>query len=137
MKDDKFNEMAKVKKKKKNGFITFTVSDHLLESVMKHIYMQDLDRPPNNKQRKIVFKDFCGLDKSEKLSVVGKLIGRQSKVNEEAIYQCMLDINEIGKKITIGSLAKLLKCSSRTIHRNMSKELKQEKDILNRDNEKI
>ncbi len=137
MKDDKFNEMAKVIAYKKNGFITFTISDHLLESVMKHIYMQDLDRPPNNKQRKIVFKDFCGLDKSEKLSVVGKLIGRQSKVNEEAIYQCMLDINEIGKKITIGSLAKLLKCSSRTIHRNMSKELKQEKDILNRDNEKI
>ncbi len=137
MPNDKFNEMAKVIAYKKNGFITFNVSDSLLDSVIKHIYMQDLDRPPNNKQRKIVFKDFCGLDKSEKLSVVGKLVGRQSKVNEEVIYQCMLDINEIGRKITIGSLAKLLKCSSRTIHRNMSKELKQEKDILNRNNEKI
>ena len=37
----------------------------------------------------------------------------------------------------ITNIAKELKCSSRTIHRNMSKELKQEKDILNRNNEKI
>ena len=40
--------------------------------------MQDLDRPPNNKLRKIVFKDFCGLDTKEKLSIVGKLVGRSS-----------------------------------------------------------
>jgi len=53
------------------------------------------------------------------------------------IYQSMLDINEKGKNITITNIAKELKCSSRTIHRNMSKELKQEKDILNRNNEKI
>jgi len=30
-----------------------------------------------------------------------------------------------------------LKCSSRTIHRNMSQELKKEKDLLNVENEKI
>jgi len=49
----------------------------------------------------------------------------------------MLDLNEIGEKITIKHIAKLLKCSSRTIHRNMSEELKKEKDILNIENEKI
>ena len=99
--------------------------------------MQDLERPPKNKLRKVVFKDSTGLSKVEKLKIVGKLIGRKSNIDEEIIYQCMLDLNEKGEKITIGRLAGLLNCSSRTIHRNMSKELKQEKDLLNIENEKI
>jgi transcriptional antiterminator len=45
----------------------------------------------------------------------------------------MLELNNIGKKITISKLAKLLKCSSRTIHRNMSQILKTEKHLLNSD----
>ena len=45
--------------------------------------------------------------------------------------------NDMDEKITISKLAKLLKCSSRTIHRNMSIELKNEKDILNIQLEKI
>ena len=137
MEDDKFNELAKVIAYKKNGFITFTVSNSLLDNVIRHIYMQDLDRPPNNKLRKIVFKDFCGLDTKEKLSIVGKLVGRSTLIEEELIYQSMLDIADKKEKITINKLAKILKCSSRTIHRNMSLELKKEKDILNIDNEKI
>ena len=99
--------------------------------------MQDLERPPKNKLRKIVFKDGCGLDKSQKLSIVGKLVGRKMKVDEEAIYQCMIDLHDIGKKITISKLASLLNCSSRTIHRNMSNQLKDEKNLLNIENEKI
>ena len=43
----------------------------------------------------------------------------------------MLDINELSKKITITRLADLLSCSVRTIHRNMSNELKKEKELLN------
>ncbi len=122
---------------KRNNFVTFDISDKLVNSVVNNVYMQDLERPPKNRLRKVVFKDFCGLTKSEKLSIVGSLIGRKSIVNEEAIYQCMLDLSDIGEKITIQKLAKILKCSSRTIHRNMSKELKQEKDLLNIENEKI
>jgi len=137
MKDDKFNEMAKIIAYKKNGFITFNISDHLLNNVIKHIYMQDLDRPPNNKLRKIVFKDFCGLDLREKLVIVGKLAGRSAIIDEGIIYQVMLDISDKKETITIKKIAEILKCSSRTIHRNMSLELKKEKDILNIDNEKI
>ena len=36
------------------------------------------------------------------------------------------------KKITIGRIAGLLDCSSRTIHRNMCEELKREKELLNK-----
>jgi DeoR/GlpR family transcriptional regulator of sugar metabolism len=43
----------------------------------------------------------------------------------------MLDINDTGNKITIRWMAELLGVSQRTVHRNMSKELKHEKQILN------
>ena len=137
MDKNKFDQLATVITYKPNGFITFSVSNLMLNSVIDSIYMQDLERPPNNKLRKVVFKDGTGLSKIEKLKIVGQLIGRKCVVSEEAIYQCMLDLHEAGKNITIGSLADLLKCSSRTIHRNMSIELKKEKDLLNIENEKI
>ena len=132
----KFDELATVITYKPNGFTTFSVSDLMLNSVINSIYMQDLERPPKNKLRKVVFKDSTGLSKVEKLKIVGQLIGRKS-IQEERIYQHMLHINDMNEKITISKLAKLLKCSSRTIHRNMSKELKQEKNLLNIENEKI
>jgi hypothetical protein len=44
----------------------------------------------------------------------------------------MLDLNDLGKKITIVGIAGLLNCSSRTIHRNMCEELKREKELLNK-----
>ena len=134
---DKFKQLAEVICHKPNGFVTFNVSEKQFDFLVSDVFLTDLDRPPNNKLRKVVFKDGSGLDKSQKLSIVGKLIGRKSMIDEEAIYQCMLDLNDMGKKITIGRIAGLLDCSSRTIHRNMSDELKKEKDILNIDNEKI
>jgi hypothetical protein len=133
----KFDQLATVITHKPNGFTTFSVSNLILNSVIDSIYMQDLERPPKNKLRKVVFKDGTGLSKVEKLKIVGKLIGRKSVINEESIYQCMIALNDDGNKITIARLALLLNCSSRTIHRNMSKELKQEKDLLNIENEKI
>jgi len=133
----KFNKLASVITHKPNGFTTFNISNLMLNSVINSIYMQDLERPPKNKLRKVVFKDGSGLSKIQKLKIVGQLIGRKTIIDEEAIYQCMIDIHDNGKKITIEKLSKLLKCSSRTIHRNMSKELKKEKDLLNIENEKI
>ena len=137
MDKNKFDQLAEVITHKPNGFTTFSVSNSMLNSVINSIYMQDLERPPKNKLRKVVFKDSTGLSKIEKLKIVGQLIGRKSMIDEEAIYQCMIDLNDDGKKITIGRIAGLLDCSSRTIHRNMSDELKKEKDLLNIENEKI
>ena len=132
----KFNELAEIITYKPNGFTTFNVSNLMLNNVVNSVYMQDLERSPKNKMRKVVFKDGTGLSKIEKLKIVGKLIGRKS-INEESIYKCMMNLNHDGAKITIAKLAKTLNCSSRTIHRNMSTELKQEKNLLNIENEKI
>ena len=133
---DKFKELSAVICHKPNGFVTFNIPQELLDKVIQDVFMQDLEKPPKNKLRKVVFKDSTGLDRKQKLSIVGQLIGRKS-IEEERIYQCMLDLNDNGKKITISKIAKLLQCSSRTIHRNMSTELKKEKDVLNIQLEKI
>ena len=43
----------------------------------------------------------------------------------------MLYINDLNKKITISGIAKGLNVSTRTIYRNMTEELKREKELLN------
>ena len=114
-----------------NGFVTFNVSEQLLQNMMYEVSLKDLEEPPNNKQRKIIFKDNCQLTLNEKLSIVGKIIGKTKRVNESDIYDAMLYINDLNKKITISKLAEHFGCTTRTIHRNMSNELKKEKELLN------
>ncbi len=115
---------------KENGFVTFFISDRKLQAMIDNVF-QNGGEPPVNKKRKILFKDYSGLTPNEKMSIVGTLIGRSSRVDGEAIYQCMLDINDYGKKITWSRVAGLLNCSTRTIQRNINDALKQEKQILN------
>ena len=115
---------------KENGFVTFFIKNKTLNNMIQDVFDQGGD-PPANKLRKVVFKPYSGLDLSGKLKIVGQLIGRSSNVDDEAIYQCMLDLNDTNKKITWGRVAGLLDCSTRTIYRNLNKQLKNEKLILN------
>ncbi len=128
---DDFNDLAKHVCNKNSGFVTFTINSHSLNSIVYEVSMLDLEQPPKNKLRKIIFRDSSGLSTKEKMVIVGAMVGKGKKIHEDDIYQCMLDINELGKKITITRLADLLKCSARTIHRNMGNELKKEKELLN------
>ena len=114
---------------KDNGFVTFFIKQRLLDEMIKDVIAQGGD-PPANKLRKVVFKPYSGLDLSGKLKIVGQLIGRSS-IDKEMIYDTMLDLNDMGKKITISRIAGLLDCSTRTIHRHMCDDLKREKQILN------
>ena len=116
---------------KPNGFTTFTMNKWNIARLVYEVSVLDLEEPPRNKLRKIIFKPNCGLDKSEKLSIVGKLIGRMNGVKKEDIYSSMLLMNDSDEKITIAKLADSLKCTPRTIHRRMCSELKQVKEELN------
>ena len=115
---------------KPNGFVTFNINKWNIARLVYEISCLDLEEPPRNKLRKVIFKIGCGLTKSEKLSVVGKLIGRSS-VTKEDIYEAMITKNHCNEKITISWLAKILKVTPRTIHRRMCNELKKEKEKLN------
>ena len=128
---DDFMKIAEVVGNKEHGFISFNIHSELLRKMVYDVSMCDLEEPPKNKLRKVIFKPFTRISKEEKLRVVGELIGRTKRVHADDIYECMIDLNDMGKKITIGRIAGLLDCSSRTIHRNMCAELKREKELLN------
>ena len=134
-----FSELASVITHKSNGFTTFNLSVNMLKEIINDIYLQDLDQPPKNKIRKIVFKDGCGLSVKEKLSIVGQIIGRGKAITQEDIYEAMIWVyHETPGAITINKIAKVLGCTPRTIHRNMGEELRREKQELNKMyNEKI
>ena len=134
---DQFMVVAEILAHKPNGFTSFAIHSDLLRKIVYEVSMLDLDEPPKNKLRKVVFKYGSKLSKEEKLSIVGELIGRSKRIHADDIYQCMLELNELNNKITIAKLADILKCTTRTIHRNMCTELKREKELLNKQNETL
>ena len=116
---------------KENGFITFNINKWNVARLIDDLSVVDLEHPPTNKLRKIIFKWDCGLTKSEKLSIVGQLIGKMNGIDKSDIYEAMTQINYEGYKIIISKLAKMLNVTPRTIYRHMNNELKQEKERLN------
>jgi len=128
---DMFDDLVDIICYKPNGFVSFNISAASIERIMHEVYMSDLDKPPTNKLRKVVFKPFTGLTKEQKLSIVGSLIGVTNKIHADDIYACMIDINDTGQKITIRRISELLGVSNRTVHRHMCQDLKREKELLN------
>jgi hypothetical protein len=116
---------------RQNGFVTFNINRWNVARLIDDLSVVDLEHPPTNKLRKIVFKWNCGLTKSEKLSIVGKLIGKMNGIDKSDIYEAMIQINYEGYKIIISKLAKMLNVTPRTIYRHMNDELKKEKQRLN------
>ena len=128
---DEFADLAKYIAERQHGFVSFNVSAQLLDKVIYEVNMSDLERPPNNKLRKVIFKPFSGLTKEQKLSIVGQLVGQSPRIQPDDIYAVMVDMHDNKQKITIRKLSELLKVSSRTVHRHMCQDLKKEKELLN------
>ena len=133
---DRFEDIANVIANKDHGFITFTIPSQLLKRIIYEVSMCDLEEPPKNKLRKVIFKPTT-LSKEEKLRIVGSLIGRSKKFHGDDIYDIMLMLNHGGWNVTIARLARGLECSTRTVHRNMTEELRKEIKLLNKQNEKV
>ena len=91
---------------KNNGFVTFFIKSKVLHNMIKEVIGVG-DTPPRNRIRKVIFKPYTLLTLSEKLSIVGKLIGRGKKIVEDDIYECMLSLNNEKQKITITRLPNL------------------------------
>ena len=134
--NNKFEQLAQYIIYKNNGFVTFSIGNNLISQIIEDVFKQDLDTPPKNRLRKIVFKDSSGLSTVEKLKIVGKIIGQAKGIKEDDIYEAMLYIHE-QEIITIPKIAKALKCTTRTVYRHMSEELKEEKELLNKQYEKV
>jgi hypothetical protein len=117
---------------KENGFVTFFMKQKVLNNMIKEVFGAG-DTPPKNRIRKVIFKPYTLLKLSEKLSIVGKLIGRSKMITRDMIYDAMMDINEMKEVITYKKLADYFKCSTRTIYRNIGRQLKLEKELLNKE----
>ena len=128
---NQFKNISEYISNSKNNFITFDVNNQILNSIVEDVFSENVNNPPKNKKRKVIFKEFSQLTLEEKLKIVGQMVGRSKRITQDEIYQMMLEINDNGKKITINDLANKLNCTPRTIHRNMGYQLKKEKDILN------
>jgi hypothetical protein len=116
MDQDEFMDIAFEISAKTNGFVS----------------IQEIKEPPKNKLRKVIFKMFSGLTKEQKLRIVGQLIGRSNKTHPDDIYQAMIDIHDLGQKITIKRISDAIHVSPRTVHRYMCEDLKREKELLNK-----
>ena len=129
---EEFTDIADVISSKEHGFTTFKIHPEMVRRMVYEISMLDIDEPPKNKLRKVIFKYGNGMCKEEKLRIVGRLIGKSKTITKDNIYELMLSLNHGGWKITMQRLAIRLNCSPRTIHRNMCTELKREKELLNK-----
>tara|TARA_R110000823_G_C15926909_1_gene499151 strand:+ start:746 stop:1369 length:624 start_codon:yes stop_codon:yes gene_type:complete len=130
--NDELEKISNFVATKSNGFVTFETPDYIIKYVISELVDSEFEFQPKNKLRKIIFNTFCGLNKKEKMKIVGSIIGRKNeKITEESIYDCMLDINEKKERITIEKISNLMSCSLSTINRVISDKLKEEKRILN------
>lgn len=128
---DQFIELANFITDKKNGFISFSMDPSDLSGIIEKVLIYDLEQAPNNRLRKVIFKDGTGLSVSDKLKITGQLIGRNKNASESDIYEIMLYLHDQGEKITVKKISEALKVTTRTIYRNITDELKKEKDLLN------
>lgn len=126
-----FIELTNFITDKKNGFISFTINANDLSNIIEKVLTYDIERPPKNRLRKVIFKDGTGLSVPEKLKITGSLIGRNKNASASDIYEIMLYLHDQGEKITVKKISEALKVTTRTIYRNITDELKKEKDQLN------
>lgn len=128
---EEFIKLANFISNKENGFISFTIDSNDLTNIIEKVLTYDIERPPKNKLRKVIFKDGTGLSVSDKLKITGQLIGRNKNASESDIYEIMLYLHDKGEKITVKKISEALKVTTRTIYRNLTDDLKKEKDQLN------
>jgi len=131
MDQDDFMDLSRFISDKKNGFTTFSISENHLQHMIYEVSITDLETPPSNKLRKIIFKDNCILNVKDKLKIVGSIIGKSKGIDKYDIYEAMLYINDLGEKITNLKIAKHLNVTERTVYRNINQDLNKEKELLN------
>ena len=54
------------------------------------------------------------------MQIVAQLLGKTKQIHTDDVYDCMIDLNDNGNKITWSRVAGLLDCSVRTVLRNLN-----------------
>jgi len=114
-----------------NGFTSIDMENGRVLRMIDTIYNDDSDRYPPNKIRKVIFKVGCGLERHEKRSIVGQLIGRSNRLSSDDIYTCMQYIHQSNCRVTVSSISRDINCSRPTLYKVMDDEMREEMKRLN------
>lgn len=129
--EEDFEQIAWVVSQKENGFTTFSPDQEDFQKIFEAIKVIDLNNPPRPKVRKLIFKDNIDISFKEKMKIVGSMIGRTS-ITPDDIYHVIEELHDGNTRITVGKIAEALGCSTRTVHRHLTPELKKYKSELNK-----
>lgn len=114
-----------------NGFVKINMDNKKVEDIIDKVHNENPDRCPPNKVRKVIFKIGCGLERHEKRSIVGQLIGRSNRLSSDDIHQSMKYIHQSNCRVTVASLSRAIECSRPTLYKVMNDEMREEMKRLN------
>ena len=114
-----------------NGFIKISMSMDKIITMIDNVYNDNSNSCPPNKLRKVIFKVGCGLERHEKRSIVGQLIGRSNRLSSDDVYICMQYIHQTNCRVTVASLSRAIECSRPTLYKVMNDEMRDEMKRLN------
>jgi len=100
-------------------------------AMIDNVYNDNSNSCPPNKLRKVIFKVGCGLERHEKRSIVGQLIGRSNRLSSDDVYICMQYIHQTNCRVTVASLSRAIECSRPTLYKVMNDEMRDEMKRLN------
>lgn len=101
--------------------------DNLVEGII------DRDEIPTPQPRHIIFNPLTTLSRNDKLMIVGKHApSRKKTFSADKIEEVIELMMTYKKKITFSEVAKTLGCSTKTIQRNLSEELKKHIENYNK-----
>ena len=83
LEQEEFTDIADVISSKQHGFTTFKIHPEMVRRMVYEISMLDLDEPPKNKLRKVIFKMITPLSTKDKLRIVGGIIGKSKKIHKD------------------------------------------------------
>ncbi len=126
-----FERLIKLMADARNGFVLHSFKKELTDYMLNSIYHTDLEKPPANNLRRVIFRDNHGLTLSEQRKIAGKYGNLGKGISPGELYEEMIRLNHQNTKISIKNLAENLNCTTRTVHRNLNDVLREEKKNLN------
>lgn len=114
-------DVSKVISNPTNGFTLISIGENKAVDIAKSVYKKN--QKPHNKSRKVVFKDGINLSFKEKMQIIGALSGN-SKSKGNDLISAAKKILDNGEKVTNKSLSLVMNCSTKTIQRALTPELK-------------
>lgn len=121
-----FKELIIELSDRSSGHIIRTYSEDRVTKMCDYIYNNRVS-PYVRRYRKIVFNAGKLITNYEKLSIVGEIIGGQSratKISPESIYEAVEELSLIKNKITYNKIGAFLNCTRQTISKHITTPIK-------------